>query len=687
MGGESVAERTELADYIPLSDALARRYRQVKRLGTGGQGSVVLAVDSRTDQEVALKALSFAGAQSTVERFMREARALASFVHPNLVRFLEMHTEHDPVILVMEAVPGHSLERVLERQGPMDAERLRRTGRDLAAALELMHAKGCVHRDIKPANVVISEERGPVLVDLGCAYLQEDTDLTRTGVVLGTPSYLAPELLAGAPATPASDVFSLGVMLYQVATGEKPYEIEDLLTAAGGEDLPPEPARHLLELLGPLGGKCLARHPRGRPAATDLVAAWKDPSRPLELSSAVGNRSAGLAPVRRPRPALGVVALAVGAVAASSWWMAGSPPPSSSASTRPPEAPAGPPAPVEAERLVDAAARLAAYHQLPDGALAAANQPYQAARDRVESSSDRFFEATYPLKVKRLLRALLAWVRAAGPGGDGAEGRVLMAEHVTPVAATVARDLDLLRSVCDPSFYEIEYSFNADIANRRKGHRTLVENLRELVTAVVEDWEVLASGPPPPAAAEVAIAQLAEVVGSAGAEGALGRLAARPGATGFLRQLEDFVVTRPPLRGMRLTGVGCPTRRSIVAAATRRTSSGDGPRLVRLVGRLATWWWCDVEPSEVEQAAVAADFEALRGARAIPATARAQARGFWQSADVYWSAVERPEVIHRCLDELRKVLGVAVKGTRARPRPPREKPPDAPRPRGPLAGR
>ncbi|HJS74475.1 MAG TPA: serine/threonine-protein kinase [Vicinamibacteria bacterium] len=202
------------------------RYQLLEEIGRGNMGVVYRARDPVMDRTVAIKVirLGFSLDDSKrhffLERFHREAQIAGKLGHPHIVAVHDFGTGDEPYI-VMEYFPGVSLSALAER-GPLPLEDVELVARQLGVALAYAHEQGVVHRDIKPANVLY--QRGCVkLLDFGIAKL-ETSDLTATGEFLGTPSYMPPESFAGGPADGRSDLFSLGVVLYQILTGRKPFE-------------------------------------------------------------------------------------------------------------------------------------------------------------------------------------------------------------------------------------------------------------------------------------------------------------------------------------------------------------------------------------------------------------------------------------------------------------------------------
>lgn len=205
---------------------IADRYVLESKLGSGGMGTVWKAHDNLLDRTVAVKLLheGLAEDENFNERFRREARSAASLGHPNVVTVYDTGEDGVPFI-VMEYVDGESLHRLLSRQGPLPVEDTARIARSILAALDHAHGRALVHRDMKPANVLFdSSSREAKVVDFGIAKGVEDTGgLTRTSGLIGTAAYLSPEQVSGRDATPASDIYAVGCLLYCCLTGEPPF--------------------------------------------------------------------------------------------------------------------------------------------------------------------------------------------------------------------------------------------------------------------------------------------------------------------------------------------------------------------------------------------------------------------------------------------------------------------------------
>ncbi|GAA3230474.1 serine/threonine-protein kinase [Nonomuraea helvata] len=257
------------------------RFELMERLGGGGMGLVWRAWDVALHREVALKEvrppdLSMdeqdpAGARELRARVLREARALARLNHPHVatIHHIVDPGEHGYPWIVMELVSGGSLQDRIQR-GPMPPHEVARLGREVLSALQAAHAVGIQHRDVKPANVLLHEDGRSVLTDFGIAAVRESTSLTATGAFIGSPEYMAPERINGIEGDPASDFWSLGMMLYVAVEGRHPLRRSTTLAtlaAVLNQDVPPpERAGSLAPVLSAL----LRRDPAGRPDVETL---------------------------------------------------------------------------------------------------------------------------------------------------------------------------------------------------------------------------------------------------------------------------------------------------------------------------------------------------------------------------------------------------------------------------------
>ncbi|HVE47782.1 MAG TPA: protein kinase [Acidimicrobiales bacterium] len=283
------------------------RYRLGPLLGRGGMAEVYQAHDELLDRPVAVKMLrpDMAADAEVRTRFGVEARSAARLHHPNAVSVFDTGEDAGDPYLVMELLPGESLADRMAR-GPVDPEWLRGVAGDVLAALGAAHDVGLVHRDVKPANVLLTAEGQAKVADFGIAKSSEmlGGDPTSTGLLLGTPAYLAPERIQGEPATPQSDLYSLGVVLYEALAGVKPFVGDTALAVATAIATSPTPS---LEPVGPgldpqmvtAVERAMARDPSRRPAtaaemAADLgLAAPGGPPAPPTMVAAAGGPGLG----------------------------------------------------------------------------------------------------------------------------------------------------------------------------------------------------------------------------------------------------------------------------------------------------------------------------------------------------------------------------------------------------------
>ena len=204
---------------IRRGELFADRYRVIRRLGTGGMATVWLAEDERLGRDVAIKRLNTDAPEESLARFRREARLGATLNHPNFVSVFDTIATDEGALIVMEYVPGQSLEE-LAKGGPMDPGQAVSILRGAADALDHAHRQGVVHRDIKPANILVREDGAVKLADLGIARAMDATQITAEGKVIGTLPYMAPERLEAAGAGgPASDVYALAAVAYELLSG------------------------------------------------------------------------------------------------------------------------------------------------------------------------------------------------------------------------------------------------------------------------------------------------------------------------------------------------------------------------------------------------------------------------------------------------------------------------------------
>jgi eukaryotic-like serine/threonine-protein kinase len=228
-----------------MTPVLADRYELQELLGSGGMARVHAARDRRLGRRVAVKLVreDLVGDGRSRERLLREARSAASFHHPNSVAVFDVGEHDRQPFIVMELIDGESLADRLSREGRLRPAEVVGIGVGVLAALEAAHERGLVHRDIKPANVLLPQPGGVKLADFGIAKAVADTagGLTAVGDVMGTPNYLSPEQAAGQSAVPASDLYALGVVLYECLAGRPPFSGENPLAVALAHQREPTP--------------------------------------------------------------------------------------------------------------------------------------------------------------------------------------------------------------------------------------------------------------------------------------------------------------------------------------------------------------------------------------------------------------------------------------------------------------
>jgi serine/threonine-protein kinase len=200
--------------------------RIVREIGRGGMGVVYEALQEGLDRPVAVKALDqkLVRSKEQLERFRREGRVYARLRHESIVAVHDLVEKDEQVFLVTEFVDGADLARVLGAGGALPPDCVAVIGARVADALDYVHFASMLHRDVKPANVMLSRDGEVKLMDFGIAKGEDDPALTRAGMLVGSPSYMAPEVLNGEEAGPAADVWALGVTLYELLTGEKPFK-------------------------------------------------------------------------------------------------------------------------------------------------------------------------------------------------------------------------------------------------------------------------------------------------------------------------------------------------------------------------------------------------------------------------------------------------------------------------------
>src|SRR5215469_13541888 len=312
---------------------LARRYRLSEVIGHGGMGVVWRARDELLDRDVAVKEIVWPAnfteheRQTACRRATREAQIAARLNHRNVITIYDIVEEDDHPWIVMELLPYRSLRDIIRDEGPLSPAQAATVGLGILAALRAAHDEGIAHRDVKPANVLIGPEDRVVLTDFGIARATDTTTLTTAGMLIGSPSYIAPERARGGPSGALGDLWGLGASLYVAVEGRPPFERDNALatlTAVVADE--PEPATHAGPLW-PVINALLRKDPDHRPGAaeTDQIlrrvaevpTAKATPAEPVPASPEP-RVSHGLQWTRRPRAAvIGAAALALIAAGAT----------------------------------------------------------------------------------------------------------------------------------------------------------------------------------------------------------------------------------------------------------------------------------------------------------------------------------------------------------------------------------
>ncbi len=305
-----------------MSDALIAKefagYRIDSRVGRGGMGVVYHATDLSLDRPVALKVLAEELAKDPEfrRRFVTESKLAAALDHPNIVP-IHAAGEHDGILYIaMRFVPGDDLRTLLRAGGPLEPERAVRLIAQVASALDAAHAQGLVHRDVKPANVLVTAEDHVYLTDFGLSKrVGADTEATRTGMVLGTLDYIAPEQIRGQAIGPYTDVYSLGCMITHLLTGQVPFTVatEEGKMWAHFSEAPPLPSARVPSLgkrFDAIVTRAMSKQPRDRYArAGEVATAMLAVASPPAARAAKPRRGTAAAAVPRVRRDLLVAAL------------------------------------------------------------------------------------------------------------------------------------------------------------------------------------------------------------------------------------------------------------------------------------------------------------------------------------------------------------------------------------------
>ncbi len=281
-------------DASPVAEVIAGRYQLVRWLGGGGMGRVYEVLDQELGERVALKVLKSGLSDEATERFRREVRLTRRIQHRNVARMFDIGEHNGDKFLTMELVEGEPLTRQLGE--PLPWPRLQKFAVQICDGLAAAHATGVIHRDLKPDNVLVEKatERA-VITDFGIARGGDDAGVTQVGAIVGTPRYMAPEQIAGAEVDHRADIFSLGVMLFELATGKRPWSGDSLVAIAVAQQTQPPremTVRGLPAGFGALVRQCLAIERERRPATV------------AEIGAAIAGFVATEAPVRAAMPTM-----------------------------------------------------------------------------------------------------------------------------------------------------------------------------------------------------------------------------------------------------------------------------------------------------------------------------------------------------------------------------------------------
>ncbi len=252
------------------------RYELQSRIAIGGMGEVWQATDLVIGRTVAIKILKdeYLGDPGFLERFRAEARHAALVNHEGIANVYDYGEEEGSAYLVMELVPGEALSTILEREHVLSTDRTLDIVAQTAAALHAAHAAGLVHRDIKPGNLLITPDGRVKITDFGIARIADQVPLTATGQVMGTVQYLSPEQASGHPASPTTDIYSLGIVAYECLAGRRPFTGESQVAIAMAQinEAPPELPATVAEPVRNLVFACIAKNPADRPASAAHLA-------------------------------------------------------------------------------------------------------------------------------------------------------------------------------------------------------------------------------------------------------------------------------------------------------------------------------------------------------------------------------------------------------------------------------
>lgn len=436
-----------------LPEPLRRRYQLLRRAGSGAAGTVLLAHDQKLDRDVAIKVLHERAREDEQHliRFSREVAILVQHPHPCLVPVLDADVTHDPPYLVSHWMSGGSLHHRIRTRDQADPEEVARAGARLARALDHLHGHGVLHRDVKPLNVLLDDQGEVYLADLGLGRAAEMSSLTETGYLVGTPRYMAPELLERGTYSPSSDIYALGVSLIELS--RRPKDLPDIMTTnvlqtltagIGHRELrqilrravrsEPEErwpdAAALAEALTALAQGEAATAPRGANLPSEDVTATQ-PLSPAAPSAPTPPPASAPRPGAPPIRRSGFAGLAVGIVASTMFlgWLSTR----SSAPAPPSSPPPSPPTDVARGLPRRAIDRLLEGHRFPDGSVRPALHGGDYVQHEAQVIQD-MLDPRFSIRWRRMLEGLNTWALEVDLEQDR---RASLDEAVAPLLDTL----------------------------------------------------------------------------------------------------------------------------------------------------------------------------------------------------------------------------------------------------------
>jgi serine/threonine protein kinase len=253
-------------DSLPNGLMFAERYRIIEELGRGGMGTIYRALDTKLEEEIALKLIrpEIALDSMAIKRFQHELRTARRIVHKNIGRMYELMEDAGTHYITMEYIPGEDLRHLIRKVGPLPLKKSLKLGKQICSGLAEAHRQGIVHRDIKPGNIMIDRTGDARILDFGISRSMQADGMTHFGVAVGTPEYMSPEQIEAVDIDYRSDIYSLGIVLYEMVTGDLPFKGETALSVAvkHKNEIPKDPRElndQIPEELGGLIMQCLEK--------------------------------------------------------------------------------------------------------------------------------------------------------------------------------------------------------------------------------------------------------------------------------------------------------------------------------------------------------------------------------------------------------------------------------------------